>query len=64
MERIQREPYLIFDPQGRPKVTAGSDHYFYKWCLYIRHSVRPSLLFQVRIVITTSRTVDLAGGHW
>ena len=27
------------DPLGRSTVTAGSDHYFRTWCLYVRLSV-------------------------
>ena len=34
-----------FDPQGRPTVTAGSDHCFHKCCL----SVRPSTLFKISL---------------
>ena len=34
---------LIFDPLGRPTITAGSDHYFRTWCLYFRPSIRQYL---------------------
>ena len=60
---------LEIDLQGRPTVTAGSDHYFhYRTCVCT--SVRPSVqLFQnlakqnniqVRIVIANGETVRLA----
>ena len=52
----------LFDPRGRPTVTAGSDHYFCPCCL----SVHPCPLFkisqnfQVRIVIASGGTVGLS----
>ena len=68
------ENIMLFDPRGRPTVTAGSDHYFRTWCPSNPQSVRLSLRmsvpifqnvakqnnFQVRIVITTGETMGLA----
>ena len=53
-------------PRGRPKVTAGSDHYFRTWCLYVCPSFPtfPNLAkqnhFQARIVNAVGGTVGLA----
>ena len=45
---------LLIDPLGRPKVTAGSDHYFRTCCLYVRPH------FEARTVIATGGTVGMA----
>ena len=49
----------IFDPRGRHTLTAVSDHYFNKWCLF---QSRKQNKFQVRLVIANAGTVSLAEG--
>ena len=59
---------MDIDPRGRSTVTAGSDHYFHTWCLFVRPYIRPfhfsksrkTKNFQVRIVIIIGGIVGLA----
>ena len=65
--RCAPEPSIIgiVDPQGRPTVTIGSDHYLHTCrqsaCSQFSKS-RKSKNLQVRIVISTVKIVDLAEG--
>ena len=56
--------FLLVDPRGRPKVKAGSDHYFHTWRLSVPtcHNLPKQNNFQVRIVTATVWTVGLAMG--
>ena len=54
------------DPWGRPKVTAGSDHYFRTCCPYVRphfsksHKTKQSSNEDSDLVIATGGTVGLS----
>ena len=51
---------FFIDPRGRPTVTAGSDHCFHTWCLY----VRPSPLFKMSQNKTKQISSENSDRYW